>query len=109
MGSGARAKDWPFIPLHRPEFESVLAGAHSKVPVTAVLTWNSAFVPDCAPELLSKPHILPCSPTGVFSFLPLFFFLHQAGIKQNGIRAIESPLIYALVAWSAEITKARSE
>lgn len=69
MGSCASAKDWPFILLHRPEFESVQAGAYSKVQMTAILTWNGAFVLDCALELVLKPHILPCSPTGVIFFV----------------------------------------
>lgn len=61
--------------------------------MTAILTWNSAFVPDCALELLSKPHILP-----LLSLWSIFFC--QAGIKQNHIRASE--FSQAFVAWSAE-------
>lgn len=92
MGLCTSAKDWPFILLHQPEFASVLPGAYSKVQMTAILTWNGAFVPDYTLELVSKPHILPSSPTGVI-------FLCQAGIKQNSVRAI---LPQALVIWSVE-------
>lgn len=69
MGLCDGAKDWPFIQLHQPEFESVQAGAYSKLRMTAILTWNGAFVPACALELVSKPHILRCSPTGVLFFV----------------------------------------
>lgn len=65
MGLHIGAKRWPFILLHQPEFESVQPGAHSKVRMTAILTWNGAFVSDGSLELVSKPHNLSLSPTGV--------------------------------------------
>lgn len=44
--------------------------------MSAILTWDSAFVPDCALELFSKLHILP--PLSLWSN-----FFCQAGIKQS--------------------------
>lgn len=50
-------------------------GSYSKAQMTAILTRNDAFVPDCGLELVSKPHILP-----LFSHQRHFY---QAGIKQK--------------------------
>lgn len=93
MGLCTSAKNWPFILLHQPESESVQPGAYSNVQMTATLTWNSAFVPDYALELVSKPHILPFSLTGVI------FLSGRYKTKQPKSHRI---LPQALVVWSAE-------
>lgn len=63
------AKNWPFILLHQPDFESVQPGAYSKVQMTTILTWNSGFVSHCALELVSKASHSPFFIlAGVFRF-----------------------------------------
>lgn len=83
MGLCAGAKDWPFIQLHQPEFESVQPGAHSEVRMTAILTWNGAFVSQTVLWSWSQS----------LTFFPALpqesFFFCQTGVEQNSVRAIE--------------------
>lgn len=96
MGLCDCAKNRPFIVLHQPGLESVLAGAYSKVRITAVLTGNGAFVSLCVLELVSKPHI-PSTP----SHRRFFFFSLSGRYKTKQRERLWVPP-QGLVAWSAE-------